>query len=529
LGRGQQRALQPEKRMTVPSPVVSLRRITKRFLGVRACNGIDLDVYAGEIHALLGENGAGKTTLMKILYGLYQPDAGEIWADGKRMVMRSPREAIRAGIGMVFQHFTLIPSLTVAENIAFGAPNTRVLWQHRSLTARVQELAAQYQLPIDPAIQVWQLSVGEQQRVEILKVLYRGAQIMILDEPTAMLTPQEVDAFLRTLRDLAAAGHSVILITHKLAEALAIAQRITVLRRGKVVANAAPAEVSRAELARAMIGHDPPSPLGHACTATEIIALSLTGVSARNDRGLLALNHASLEVRRGEIVGIAGVAGNGQRELAEVVVGLRRTIAGTVHIRGEDVTSATSKAIARYGVSYIPEDRQRIGLIPGASILDNFLLKTYHLPPVARGPFLNYHVAADEARRLLSAFQVSVAPLDAPVSVLSGGNQQRLLLARELSLHPTLLIACSPTRGLDVGAVENVHRLLLEQCQRGCGILLISEDLDELLALADRIAVIYQGQIIGSMKAEDADAATLGLMMAGVYDPAGLTPAEKRP
>jgi general nucleoside transport system ATP-binding protein len=504
-----------DMQMRDASPLTEFHGITKLFPGIIACDRVDLRVYPGEIHALLGENGAGKTTLMHVLYGLHQPDAGEIWIDGQSRVIRSPGDAIRAGIGMVFQHFTLLPSLTVAENLALAAPSSHVFLRHKWLVARVRELAEEYQLAVDPSSHVWQLSVGEQQRVEILKLLHRRARILILDEPTAVLTPQESEAFLQTMRKLAATGHAVILITHKLAEAMSVAHRITVLRHGRVVANPDPAEVSTSELVRWMIGRDLPSPPTRASQVAAAVELSLTEVSAKNDRGGWALRRVSLDVRRGEILGIAGVAGNGQRELAEVIVGLRRVMAGTVSIGGANVTNASPETVIRHGVSYVPEDRQGMGLAPRASILDNLLLKTYRLPPLARGPFLDYAQAADEAHRLLAAIAMSVPRLDAPVSVLSGGNQQRLLLARELALHPTLLVACSPTRGLDVKAVETIHHMLLEQRQRGGAILLISEDLDELMTLADRIAVIYAGEIAGCCRAAEADAATLGLMMSG--------------
>lgn len=508
-------ALESGNPMRKPSPIVELRGITKGFPGVTACDRVDLHVYAGEIHVLLGENGAGKTTLMHILYGLHQPDLGEIWIDSKRMVMRSPKDAIDAGIGMVFQHFALIPSLTVAENIALAAPRSWVFLRRKPLRARIQELVTRYHLPVDPNSRVWQLSIGEQQRVELLKLLHRRARILILDEPTAVLTPPESEDLLATLRKLAAAGHAIILITHKLTEALTAAHRITVLRHGRVVANPAPAEVGRSDLARWMIGGDLPTPPKRASPAAATVELSLTEVSAKNDRGLWALRHISLDVRRGEILGIAGVAGNGQRELAEVIAGLLRTVSGTVRIRGEDLTNATPETLIGCGVSYIPEDRLGVGLAPRASILDNLLLKAYRVPRLAHGPLLNYALAASEARTLLSELGMSISRLDAPVSVLSGGYQQRLLLAREFSLHPSLLVVCSPTRGLDVGGVETVHRLLLEQRRRGCAILLISQDLDELITLADRVAVIYGGEIVGCLRAEETDATALGLMMAG--------------
>jgi general nucleoside transport system ATP-binding protein len=440
----QPRVLEPGKHMKGPSAIVELRGITKRFPGVIACDRVDLGVYPGEIHVLLGENGAGKTTLMQILYGLHQSDAGEIWIDDERMRMRSPKDAIRAGIGMVFQHFTLIPSLTVAENIALAASGPRIFLRRKPLATRVQELAEQYQLPVDHNGHMWQLSVGEQQRVEILKLLHRRARILILDEPMAVLTPQESEAFLRNLRTLAAAGHAIILITHKLAEALSVAHRITVLRHGRVVANPGPTQVSQADLARWMIGRDLPGLPTRQSQPAAAVELCMTEVSAKNDRGLWALRGISLDVRRGEILGIAGIAGNGQRELAEVIVGSRCAMAGTVRIRGVDVTNATPETVIACGVSYIPEDRRGMGLVPSASILDNFLLKAYRMPPLYRGPFLKYAQAAEEARHLLSAGAMNVSRLDVPVSVLSGGNQQRLLLARELAMHPTYTSASTP-------------------------------------------------------------------------------------
>ena len=506
---------EPGTPMSDPTAMVELRGITKRFPGIIACDRVDLCLYPGQIHALLGENGAGKTTLMHVLYGLQQPDAGEICIDGQPTVIRSPKDAIRAGIAMVFQHFTLIPSLTVAENIALAGPSSQLFVRHKWLAASVQVLAEQYRLAVDPNSHVWQLSVGEQQRVEILKLLHRRARLLILDEPTAVLTPQESAALLQTIRQLAAVGHAVILITHRLVEALSVADRITVLRHGRVVANTVPAAVNQSDLAGWMIGHDLAAPPIRPPQATAAVELSLTGVSAQNDRGGWALRRVSLDVRRGEILGIAGVAGNGQRELAEVIVGLRRALAGTVRISGADVTHASPEMVIGLGVSYVPEDRQGMGLVPNVSILDNLLLKAYRIPPLARGPFLNYGLAAAKAPRLLATFALNEMRLGTPVSSLSGGNQQRLLLARELATHPTLLIVCNPTRGLDVSAVETIHHLLLEQRQRGGAIVLISEDLDELMRLADRIAIIYAGEIAGCFRAAETDTSQLGLMMSG--------------
>jgi ABC-type uncharacterized transport system ATPase subunit len=509
--------------MSITSPVVSLKGMSKRFPGVLACDGVDLDVYPGEIQGLLGENGAGKTTLMKVLYGLYQPDAGEILIDGRRSAIRSPKDAIRRGIGMVFQHFTLIPSLTVAENIALADPRSPRLIRHRAIAARIREMAGRYHLQVEPDTPVWRLSVAEQQRVEIIKVLYRRARVLILDEPSTLLSPREVDALLQTLHNLALAGYAVVLITHKLPEALKISHRITVLRRGRVVMRRAPAAMNPSDLARAMLGHDLPGPPERPAVPAGRLVLSLSEVSARHDGGQPALQRVSLGVRRGEIVGVAGVAGNGQQELAEVIAGLRRASAGTVRILDEDVTHFTPKQLIARGVSYIPQDRQGTGLVLRGSVRDNLLLKSYRSSPMARGPFLNRRMAEKEGHRILSMFRVTVPGLDTPVRALSGGNQQRLLLARELSSHPTLLIACSPTHGLDVGAVETTHRLLLEERQRGCAVLLFSEDLDELLGLSDQIAVLYKGRIVNHVRRAEVDATALGAMMSGV--PSGLTTA----
>jgi simple sugar transport system ATP-binding protein len=501
--------------MSFSQPLVSLRGITKRFPGVLANDAIDLHVYAGEVHALVGENGAGKTTLMKILSGIYRPDAGEIWVDGRKVVLRSPQEARELGIGMAFQHFALIPSMTVAENVALGWPGSGLRLPLPHAAARLADLGRRYGLAIDPRARIWQLSVGEQQRAEILKLLAWQARILILDEPTAALTPQEARSFLQSLQALAATGHTVIFISHKLDEVLMVAQRITVLRQGRVVTSLPRAAADKRALARAMIGREPRPPARPPAAAPGEVVLAVRELSARDDRGRLALQRVSFELRRGEILGIAGVAGNGQRELGEVLVGLRPAATGTVWLHGRDVTGASPGALIRLGVGHIPEDRLGMGLVPQAGVLDNLLLKMYRAPPFAWGPLLRRRVAAAAARRLLAEFRVAVPRLDAPVSALSGGTQQRLLLARELSMQPRVLVAFHPTRGLDVAAVEQVHRVLLEQRQRGCALLLISEDLDELSALADRIAVMCDGEVTGIVERDAADRETLGLLMAG--------------
>jgi simple sugar transport system ATP-binding protein len=500
-------------------PLIEMRGITKRFPAVVANDRIDLQVRAGEILALLGENSAGKTTLMKILYGLYRPDAGAIYVAGQCTTLRGPRDATRAGIGMVFQHFPLIPSLRVVENIALAAAQPHFLLRLTKIAAQLDALSARYRLPVDPQARVWQLSVGEQQRVEILKLLYRQARVLILDEPTAVLTPQEVEVLEKTLRQLAADGHAIILITHKLREVLRVAHRITVLRRGKVVVTVAAREITEDGLARLMMGRDTLPLRRRPVTEPGEVRLALTRLSAINDRGLPALKEVSLQIRCGEIVGIAGVAGNGQRELAEVIVGLRRPSGGQVCIAGEDVTNANPRAIINRGVSYIAEDRQEVGLALHASILDNVLLKSYRSAGLCWGPFLKRRAAQRQAEQQLAAMHLHVPGLDAPVSLLSGGNQQRLLLARELSGQPKVLIACQPTRGLDVGAVALVQNKLLAQRQQGCAILLISEDLDELLALSDRIAVICAGCIIAIVDRDEANRQAIGLLMAGEPPP----------
>jgi len=507
---------------------VSMRGIVKRFPGVVANDHVDFEVRAGEIHALLGENGAGKSTLMNVLSGLYQPDAGEIFlsppGDGppRRVDIHSPRDAIQLGIGMVHQHFMLVPTQTVAENVILGLDRPRFLLNMRRVEAEILELSRQYRLLVDPAAFIWQLSVGEQQRVEILKLLYRGADVLILDEPTAVLTPQESEELGHTLRRMADEGKAVIFITHKLDEVTAFADRVTVLRAGRNVATLETASTNKAELARLMVGREVLFRLDKDQTEPGPAVLSLREVEALNDKGLPALRRVSLEVRGGEILGIAGVAGNGQRELAEVVTGLRKTTGGRVLVRGRDLTNQPPRQFIRAGVSHIPGDRLGMGLAGNLPISDNLIMKGYRRPPLSSGPFLIRRAVADFAQRLINLFQIATPSPATPVRMLSGGNLQKTILAREITAGQelfhggaTLLVAVHPTRGLDVGATESVQRTLLEQRARGTAILLISEDLDELLALSDRIAVMYEGRIMGVVDAAEADVEHLGLMMAG--------------
>jgi general nucleoside transport system ATP-binding protein len=494
---------------------VEMIGITKRFAGVVANDAVDFAARTGEVHALLGENGAGKSTLMSILAGLYRPDAGRIEIHGRPVQLHSPRDAIAHGIGMVYQHFMLVDSLTVAENAMLGQPGGLRL-DTSAVEAELTRLSEQYHLRVDPRARVWQLSVGEQQRVEILRLLYRGAKILIFDEPTAVLTPQESQELVSTLRHMAALSFAIIFISHKLDEVLAVADRVTVLRRGRVVATADPHGTDRRGLARLMVGREVDFGVPRTAGAPGAVTLDVAGLRAQGDRGLPALAGVDLQVRAGEILGIAGVAGNGQRELAEVITGLRPATGGQVRINGQVTTHCSPREIVAAGVAHVPEDRLGSGLVPTLDLADNVILKDYRRPPLARGLLLNGAAVAAFTDRLLRQYNVSAPGRGARAGLLSGGNQQKLLLARELSGEPRLLVAVHPTRGVDIGATEAIHGLLMAQRARGAAVLLISEDLDELLALSDRIAVLYEGRVMGTVDAAGADIGRLGLLMAGV-------------
>ena len=505
--------------MTDPAVAIPLaveaRGIVKAFPGVRANDHVDFDLRRGEVHALLGENGAGKSTLMNILAGLYRPDAGEIRVEGAPVSFGSPRDAIAAGLGMVHQHFTLVPSQTVTENILLGLDHPRFLLRGHRSEAEVARLAERFGMRVDPRARVWQLSVGEQQRVEILKMLYRGARILIMDEPTAVLAPQEADDLFATLRSMTAEGRSVVFISHKLGEVLAIADRVTVMRRGVVTAAGLPtAGATKADLARLMVGRSVLESLDRPAGTPGEIVLSLRDVSATNDRGLPALRDVSLDVRAGEIVGIAAVAGNGQSELAEVVTGLRDS-SGQILVGGQAVGNRSTAAVLRHGVAHVPEDRTSVGSAPNLSLTDNLIMKRYREAPVAQGWLVDDDAARSLADGLRERYRIATPSVDTEVRLLSGGNLQRAILAREIETQPRLLIAVQPTRGLDVGAIESVHRLMIGLRSAATAILLISEELDEILALSDRIEVMYEGRFVGSFTSGDAEIEAIGLLMTG--------------
>lgn len=494
---------------------VEMRHITKRFPGVLANDDVSFDVNAGEVHALLGENGAGKSTLMRMLYGLYRPDAGQILVNGQARVFHSPADPIRLGIGMIHQHFMLIPRLTVAENVALGLRSSCEPWLDlRRVSRRLEELSQTYGLKVDPTARVEYLSVGEQQRVEILKALYRNASLIILDEPTAVLTPQEVKDLFATLRRMVEEGHGLVFISHKLNEVMAISHRISALRDGRLIGTRPASEVTHDELVRMMVGRDVTDVEPQPREAGPAL-LEVSGVCARGDRGNEALRGIALEVHAGEIVGLAGVSGNGQRELAECLAGLRKITQGSITLDGRDVTHRPlGERVA--SCAYIPEERMRDGAIKDFSVQENIFLRDHSSPQFVFGPFLRMRRMVTHARELVEAFHVKTPSLDTPIKNLSGGNIQKLIMARELSRDPRVLVAAQPTRGVDIGATEFIHQRLLEQRNAGKAILLISEDLDEILALSDRIAVIYEGRIVGIVGRGEASLEQIGTLMAGL-------------
>jgi len=496
-------------------PIVRMKQIVKRFPGVLALDHVDFELRRGEVQALLGENGAGKTTLMNVLYGIHRPDAGRIYVNDKEVSIRSPKDAIDLGIGMVHQNFKLVETHTVCENVLLGLEHLPMILKLKSAESDIESLSRQYDLPIDPRAKIWQLSMGERQRVEILKILYRGANILILDEPTSVLTPIESRHLFEFLRKMASEGKSVIFITHKLEEVKAVSDRVTVLRAGRPVGTVATSSASKSELATMMVGRQVLFTYQKTGIPRSIPILEAKNLHVLNDKGLPALQGVSLTVNMGEILGIAGVAGNGQKELAEAIAGLREIEAGEVTIDGTRATGRSARYMIEQGVAYIPEDRIKVGAPQTLTVEENLVLRTYRYRPFSRGLLLERSEIGANAEKLIPEFNIITPGKDAITRTLSGGNLQKLILARELSGKPKLIVALYPTRGVDVGATEYVRGLLLKQRERGAGILLISEDLDEILGLSDRIAVLYEGQIMGILPAESANVDEIGLMMGG--------------
>jgi len=495
---------------------VEMCNIVKRFPGVLANSKVCFDVKAGEVHALLGENGAGKSTLMRQLFGLYKPDEGEIMIDGKPVTFHSPADAIRAGIGMIHQHFMLVPTLTVAENVILGLKSKHEpLLDLSTVSNRIKELSQAYGLKVDPSAYVWQLSVGEQQRVEIIKALFRGASLIILDEPTAVLTPQEVKDLFATLKRMVNEGHALVFISHKLHEVMEISDRVTVLRDGQVIGTRPTKEMTRNDLVKMMVGREmkkiAPQPV-----KTGPVRLRIENLRAMGDRGTEVLRGIDLEIHGSEIIGLAGVSGNGQRELAECLSGLRKATSGHIYLDQSEITALPLIDRVRSGLAYIPEERMRDGAIREFSVQENLFLQDHASPEFTRGIFLDFPRMEAFASRMIREFTVKTPGLDTPVKNLSGGNIQKLILARELARKPKVLIAAQPTRGVDIGATEYIHERLLLQRDSGTAILLISEDLDEIRTLSDRIAVIYEGNIMGIVDRDSATVEQIGLMMAGI-------------
>jgi ABC-type uncharacterized transport system ATPase subunit len=498
------------------TPMLKMTGITKRFPGVVANDGVDLTVMPGQVHTLLGENGAGKSTLMKILYGLYTPDEGTIELNGSLATIASPTDAIRQGIGMIHQHFMLVPTLTVAENVALGLGGRHGLSDMRPIKRRLAEVSERYGLYVDPDALIWQLAVGERQRAEILKALYRDAELLVLDEPTAVLTPPEVDDLFVTLRQMQADGKGLIFISHKLHEVMDLSDEITVLRNGKVSGHTRPSESSRENLAELMVGRPveltrtvPPQEPGEP-------QLTVDDLDVVGDRGILAVKNLSLQVRSGEIVGVAGVSGNGQRELAEAIFGLRPIARGGVNISGDWVSTPTPIVVRAKGLSYVPEERMRDGAIAEFTVAENMMLVDYKTDPYTKHGLLNQSAITERCEALSAEYRVKTPDIDTPTKNLSGGNIQKVVIAREFSCGANVLVVAQPTRGVDIGAAEYIHERLLQQRADGAAILLISEDLDEVMELSDRIIVLLEGEIMGEVARADFNVNSIGLLMSGV-------------
>jgi simple sugar transport system ATP-binding protein len=497
---------------------LELKNVTKRFPGVVANDSVDLTVSSGEIVGLLGENGAGKTTLMNILYGLYEADEGEVLIDGKQAKFAGPGDAIAAGIGMVHQHFMLVPVFDVTENVVLGVEPTRGPFGHIDIDEardEVREISSKYRLAVDPDAIVEDLPVGVQQRIEIIKVLFREAEIIVFDEPTSVLTPQEVEDFFGIVRGLKEAGKGIIFITHKLGEMLEIADRIAVLRRGKIVGEAKPGTATKEDLAEMMVGRPVDLVVDKAPAQPKEVVLSVKDLVVQDERLHNAVNDVSFEVRSGEIVGIAGVQGNGQTELVEAITGLILPLAGSVTIGGEDITLASPRRLHQLEVAHVPEDRQRDGLVLSFDLVENLVLDSYYAKPYSRGIVMDWGEARRHADELIQQYDIRTPSAQLTASSLSGGNQQKLIVAREFARDTKLIIASQPTRGIDVGSIEYIHQRIVEERDDGAAVLIVSSELDEILALADRVLVMYRGKIVAEVPGSEATAADLGLFMAG--------------
>lgn len=497
--------------------------VSKRFPGVLANDDVSFDLKKGEIHALLGENGAGKTTLMNIIYGLYKPDAGKVYVNGEEAVLHNPNDAIRLGIGMVHQHFMLVPVMTVTENVMLGNEKTLTGFLHmlapldrKRIAGEISQLADQHNLKVDPSAYIRDLPVGTQQRVEIIKALHRGAEILILDEPTAVLTPQEADELFDIMRSLVKKGKSIIFITHKLREVQTIADRITVLRGGRVVGSTTPAETSESDLASMMVGRDVLLQVEKGEAEPGDVVLRVKDLVVEDDREHRVVKTVSFEVRAGEILGIAGVQGNGQREMVEALTGLRRATGGHITLLDREITGARPRRVTDLGSTHVPEDRHKHGLVLPFTVSDNLVLNSYHVEPFSQRFFVNREAIGANASRLVQEFDIRTPSTETPAGSLSGGNQQKTIVARELS-HTTvkLLIANQPTRGLDVGSIEFIHKRIVQARDSGVAVLLVSAELDEIMGLSDRIAVMHNGHIVATLPAKGADRNQLGLLMAG--------------
>lgn len=494
---------------------LEMKGISKSFVGVNANRNVDLIIEKGDILGLLGENGAGKTTLMNILYGLYLPDEGQVDINGEPLHLRSPKDSMKAGIGMIHQHFMLVQKHSVLENIALGYGEAPFFFPQKYMRKRIEEYSLRFGLEVDPDKKIWELSAGEQQRVEILKALLRNADLLIMDEPTSVLTPREAEDLFGILRRMIKEGHSVILISHKLEEILSICNRVMVMRKGEVTGSAMISDVTKVDLARMMIGREISTSLEKSDLEPGEPVLEIESLAVNSDQGLPIVRNLSMTIRRNEILGIAGVSGNGQREMVEAVTGLRKAEEGIIKLQGEAITNKSARNIHNRGINHVPEERIKFGTVANLQLFENSVLKKHHENPFSRNMLMNYPLIRNHASNLVEKYNVDAASINVPVKNLSGGNMQKLILGREIAAEPSLLIAAHPTYGLDVGAAEYIRKELIRCRDRGGAVLLVSEDLEELFQICDRIAVMFEGKIMGIVEPGNCDIDEIGLMMAG--------------